>query len=322
MTSPPGRLHRLQAETSDEGDRLDRFLADHLPDHSRTEIARWIREGNVTVAGQPARASRRLQAGDEIELTEPPARDSTLIPEPMDLDVLYEDDHLLVLNKPAGLVVHPGAGVRTGTLVHALLARGQKWSTIGGEVRPGIVHRLDRNTSGVMVVARTDAAHRGLADQFRDRLVEKQYTALVFGRPEPRRGLIDAPIGRHRVHRARMAVRDQGRPAQTRYRIEEEMGEMSLVLASPLTGRTHQIRVHLASLGHPIAGDHLYGWLECDRRLRSPGIREALESFGRLALHATRLCLEHPRSGAKLDFSAPFPPDYETLLATLRREPS
>jgi 23S rRNA pseudouridine1911/1915/1917 synthase len=312
-----GRVVRLRAAEPDAGERVDRFLARHLPDRSRTEIARWIRAGAVTLDGHPARAAHRLQAGEEVEVAQPPPQEIALVPQPMELEVLYEDDHLLALNKPAGLVVHPGAGVKDGTLVHALLARGERWSTIGGEVRPGIVHRLDRHTSGVMVVARTDAAHRGLAVQFRDRLVEKSYSALVFGRPDPPRGLIDAPIGRHRVHRARMAVRDRGRPAQTRYRVHEDLGMLTLLTALPLTGRTHQIRVHLAGLGHPIVGDRLYG---ADARLRrlDPAAARAVAAFPRLALHAAGLRLTHPVTGVALAFEAPLPRDLRDLLTALR----
>ncbi len=313
-----GRRHRVQAGEADQGQRLDAFLAHRLAGRSRTEVARWIRSGLVTLDGRPARASHRLAAGEWVEVREPEAAPSLLIPQPMDLEVLHEDDQILVLVKPPGLVVHPGAGVHSGTLVHALLARGERWSTIGGEVRPGIVHRLDRATSGVMVVARTDAAHRSLAAQFKDRTVEKSYTALVIGRPEAPRGLIDAPVGRHRQHRARMAVRDDGRPAQTRYQVAEELGPLTLLAASPLTGRTHQIRVHLSSMGHPIAGDRMYGGVTQARGLTSAPVRRALAAFGRLALHATRLAFRHPVTGEEITFSAPPPDDFTALLCRLR----
>ncbi|MCZ6832341.1 MAG: RluA family pseudouridine synthase [Acidobacteria bacterium] len=315
MNTPRERLERLQAGDQDAGRRLDLFLAEHLPDHSRSEISRWVGAGTVTIHGKPVRASRRLRAGEEVCLRIPAPRTTDLKPESIPLDVLFEDDHLLVLSKPPDMVVHPGAGVSTGTLVHALLARGERWSTIGGVHRPGIVHRLDRTTSGVMVVARTDAAHRALSLQFSQREVDKHYRAVVHGCPQAARGLIDAPIGRHATRRARMAVRDEGRPARTRYRIQERFDGFSLLAIELLTGRTHQIRVHLSELGHPLVGDRLYG-----APLEAPQTPSgaAVDAFQRVALHAEILSFHHPLSGEPLSFTAPLPADFQALLAALR----
>ena len=309
--------HVLHTGQEDHDKRLDRFLSERVEGHSRSELSRWIREGAVTVDDQRARASLRLSSGQVVRLEEPAAVPSPLAPEPIDLEIVHEDDDLVVLVKEAGMTVHPGPGVRRGTLVNALLARGERWSTIGGEYRPGIVHRLDRKTSGLMVVARTDAAHRHLSRQFRDRRVEKEYMALVWGRPEAARARIEGPIGRHRVQRARMAVRDDGRAAQTRYRIEHAFRELSLLAVQPLTGRTHQVRVHLAALGHPLVEDRAYGGTADARALPAGPLREALEAFGRTALHASRLAFAHPRDERALVFTAPLPDDFQRLLARL-----
>jgi 23S rRNA pseudouridine1911/1915/1917 synthase len=296
--------------------RLDQFLARHLPTHSRSQISRWVRAGEVTVQGKPARTSHRVQEGDEVRVTLPEPIPSELVPEPHDLNVLHEDDQLLVLNKDAGMVVHPGAGVASGTLVHALLARGERWSTIGGVHRPGIVHRLDRTTSGVMVVARTDAAHRHLSQQFSDRTVTKRYRAVVHGCPQAARGLIEAPIGRHRTHRSRMAVRNEGRPARTRYQVEETFPLFSYLRLQLLTGRTHQIRVHLSELGHPLLGDRLYGAPEVDP---STPMGSAAAAFSGVALHAEIITFQHPETGEELTFTASMPELFQALLTALRR---
>jgi 23S rRNA pseudouridine1911/1915/1917 synthase len=312
-------MQLLLAGADDSGQRLDRFLARHLPSHSRTQISRWVRAGQVMVQGKAARVSQRLQEGDEVRLTLPEPVSSELVPEPHDLDVLHEDDQILVLNKEAGMVVHPGSGVSTGTLVHALLARGERWSTIGGVHRPGIVHRLDRITSGVMVVARTDAAHRHLSRQFSERSVTKIYRAVVHGCPQAARGLIEAPIGRHRTHRSRMAVRDDGRPARTRYQVEETFVLLAYLRLQLLTGRTHQIRVHLSELGHPLLGDRLYGAAEVDPD--SP-VSSAAAAFEGVALHAEMLTFQHPTAGTEVTFTAPLRDNFQRLLTDLRRTTS
>ncbi|MFQ5720786.1 MAG: RluA family pseudouridine synthase [Acidobacteriota bacterium] len=311
------RHHRLHATDDDEGKRVDRFLAEQLTAHSRSELARWIRACAVCIDSAPVRSSTRLRSGQTVEVIEPAPVPSRLEPQEMPLDILHEDEDLMVLVKPAGLTVHPGAGVRDTTLVNGLLARGEKWSTIGGEYRPGIVHRLDRDTSGVMVVARTDAAHRDLSRQFRDRLVEKTYAALVWGHPDASRARIEAPIGRHRTQRARMTVRDDGRAAETRYHVTRRFRGLSLLEVRPLTGRTHQIRVHLSALGHPLVGDRLYGGAPTAHATVSGPVRDAVNRFGRTALHAESLVFTHPRHGQRMTFTAPRPADLLDLLDTL-----
>lgn len=298
------------------GQRLDQYLSSQFPDHSRSMVTRWISQGDVTVAGAAVRSSRRLKTDEQVSVAIPAPVASVLVPEHRDLEVLHEDDQILVLIKPPDLVVHPGAGVTEGTLVHALLARGDRWSTIGGVHRPGIVHRLDRTTSGVMVVARTDAAHRSLSEQFSQRQVGKQYRAVVHQHPQAVRGLIDAPIGRHATHRARMAVRDDGRAARTRYRIVARYLDFSQLKIQLLTGRTHQIRVHLSEMGHPIVGDRLYGAPSLPQEHPQA---EAVAAFGRIALHAEVLEFMHPESGEALSFTAPLPDDFATLLEMLSR---
>jgi 23S rRNA pseudouridine1911/1915/1917 synthase len=240
------------------------------------------------------------------------------LPEPIPLAVLYEDARLLVLDKPAGIVVHPGAGAPSGTLVNALLHHVKDLSGVGGVLRPGIVHRLDRGTSGVLLVAKDDAAHRHLARQFAGRSVEKDYLALVLGVPEPRQGVIDRPIGRHPVERQRMAVRAGGREARSSFRVVEAFDGASLLEVRIHTGRTHQVRVHLASLGHPVAGDATYG----GRRAAPGAAGRALAALRRPALHAARLAFDHPDEGRRLAFASPLPQDIQDVLHALRGRPA
>jgi 23S rRNA pseudouridine1911/1915/1917 synthase len=298
--------------------RLDLYLAHHLPGTSRASIKRWILSGNVRHEGRSLKPSSRLRPGDRIVVEIPSARPSRLTPEPIPLTVLHEDEDLLVVVKPAGMVVHPGAGVRSGTLVHALLSRETGLSGIGGEERPGIVHRLDRDTSGLLVVARNDAAHRSLSRQFAGRQVGKIYRALVWGAPRASRGRIEAPLGRHPIARTRVAVRSVGgREAVTEYQTVERLEGFSFLEVRILTGRTHQIRVHLRHLGHAVVGDSRYGGSDFGR-VRRPGVRRILEEFGRLALHASDLEFEHPTTAARMRFHAPLPADFERLLQRLR----
>jgi len=252
------------------------------------------------------RPSYRVRAGDQIVVEIPPAHPVELRPEPIPLEIVYEDGDLLVVNKPAGLVVHPGAGRPTGTLVHALLAHCPDLPGIGGEVRPGIVHRLDKDTSGLLVVAKTDAALRSLQAQIQARRAGRDYLALVHGAVAVGEGTIDAPVGRHPRHRTRMAVVASGRRAVTRYRVVERFADATLLELRLQTGRTHQIRVHCASIGHPIVGDRVYG-----RRPNPWGLR-------RQALHAFRLTFVHPTTGAEMSFVAPLPADIEAALGRLR----
>ena len=296
------------------GERLDRIVAASVPGLSRTAAGRLIREGHIRVDGCPAEPDSRPRAGLQVEGTIPAAPPGDLAPEPFTVPVLYEDDQVLVIDKPAGLTVHPGAGRRTGTLVHQLLGSGRSLSSVGAPVRPGIVHRLDRETSGCLLIARTDAAHHALAAQFRRRQVEKEYRALVWGVPRRPRGRVEAPVGRHPVHRTLMSTRSRsGRSAVTEYRVLSSAAGVSWLALDLKTGRTHQIRVHLASLGHPVVGDALYG----GRRRGSAPVEEALRGCPRLMLHARRLTFTHPGSGLRVEVEAPLPEAVSRLLAAL-----
>lgn len=293
---------------------------------SRTRLQALIASGRVALRGPAQSAARgtitrvrpstRVRAGDIVDVEIPPrgAAVEVLHPEPIPLAVIYEDDDLLVVNKPPGMTVHPGAGQSSGTLVHAVLARCPDLPPIGGADRPGIVHRLDKDTSGLLVVAKTEAAWRGLQAQIQSRRARRDYLALVHGRVQQSSGVIDAPLGRHRRHRTRMAVVASGRRAVTHYRVAERFDEATLLEVRLDTGRTHQIRVHCAHLGHPVVGDPIYG-----RRANPWGLR-------RQALHARGLAFVHPVSGAALAFSAPLPADIEAALqalrGTVRRPPS
>ena len=297
--------------------RLDRFLAAVFPDLSRSRLKDIILGGGVTVGAEVIRdPARKLVPGDVCTVVVPVAVPAVPVPQAIPLDVVFEDDCLIVIDKPPGLVVHPGAGNEDGTLVNALLAHcGPSLSGIGGVLRPGIVHRLDKDTSGLMVAAKTDRAHAGLAAQFADRRLSRTYLALVRGVPLPATGRIDAAIGRHPRHRQRMAVVGRGgRSAATRYAVDRAFGRTAATVSCTLeTGRTHQIRVHMASIGHPIVGDPLYG--------RPPAgadpVNARLRAFPRQALHATRLALRHPVNGEALVFERPVPADMAALIADL-----
>ncbi len=306
------------------GQRLDRALAAAVPDLSRSRLQALIatgcvREGERTVED----ASVKVKPGQRFEICVPPAVPATPEPQAIGLDIVYEDSHLIVIDKPAGLVVHPAAGNPDGTLVNALLAHcGAELSGIGGVARPGIVHRLDKDTSGLMVVAKTDAAHKALSAQFADRTLSRTYLALVWGRPSPSAGTIEGAIGRDPRNRQRMAlVKAGGKAARTHYRVLRPAGaEASLVACKLDTGRTHQIRVHLTSIGHPLIGDPVYG-----RRPRSAigpkaGGNETARSFPRQALHAAKLRFRHPADQNELEFTRPLPGDMRDLLVSLAGE--
>jgi 23S rRNA pseudouridine1911/1915/1917 synthase len=303
-----------------DGQRLDRFLVSMLAGRSRSQIQQLIEDGHVRVrrggpAGPPARAKANLlvRDGDRIALDLPAVAPPELAPEPLPLDVLYQDADLAVLNKPAGMVVHPGAGHASGTLVHALLHHMPDLSGIGGESRPGIVHRLDRGTSGVMVIAKHDAAHQELSRQFHDREVEKEYVALVWGVVQAGRR-IDAAIGRDPVQRTKMSARARrAREAVTRITRAHHLRGVTLCRVAIHTGRTHQIRVHLSAIGHPIVGDALYGGV----RRRVPRDLRALQRLERPFLHAERLRFAHPRDGRRMEFTAPLPDDLRSILDAL-----
>ncbi|MBI1799913.1 MAG: RluA family pseudouridine synthase [Candidatus Eisenbacteria bacterium] len=316
-------MPELPVKTTHAGERLDRFLASAQADLSRSRIQSLIREGRVAVNGEPARASTRLKTGDRVRFEPPPPRTVALDPEDIPLSVMYEDDELLVIEKPAGLVVHPGAGVPRGTLVHALLHRDPGIADVGGAGRPGIVHRLDKDTSGLMVVARTPRAYRALVEAIRAREVRRVYRALVWGSPGPVSGELEGAIGRDRRQRKRMAVvRRGGKPARTRWRVLSRLGCATLIEARLDTGRTHQIRVHLAHLGHPVVGDALYGGRarkqlsanEAERRLADA----LLDHLSRQALHASELALTHPVTGVALRWTSSVPEDMARALDLLR----
>jgi 23S rRNA pseudouridine1911/1915/1917 synthase len=300
---------------SDAGQRLDVFLAG-ASGLSRSRVQRLIADGQVLVAGKAQKPHYRVCAGEGIQLRVPPATPLALVPEAIPLDILYEDEDLLVLDKPAGMVVHPGAGRATGTLVHALLSHCGSLPGIGGVERPGIVHRLDRDTSGVLVIAKTEAAHQSLSRQFKARLVKKRYLALVHGEVRQDSGRIDAAIGRQEHDRKRMGVKTQGgREARTAYQVMRRLPSLTVLSLDLETGRTHQIRVHLSHIGHPVVGDPVYGGLRERRRAGTTGPRA-----GRHMLHAWRLGFRHPRSGAWLEFSAPIPEEFLRLAGPIPTE--
>ncbi len=298
------------AGPADIGERLDRHVAAHL-DAPRNQVQRWIRDGHVRVGGRMEKPSYSILEGDRIECDPPEPKDDRVSPEEGNLLVLYEDADLVVLDKPSGLTVHPGAGRATGTLAHHLLARYPEMAGVGGPGRPGIVHRLDQGTSGVLVVARTAAAYRRLARAFAAREIDKRYLAIAYGEPKPPEGTVDAPIGRHAIRRKEMTVRADGRPSRTGYRTLAARAGIALVELDLETGRTHQIRVHLKHLGHPLVGDPVYGEARWKALPRS--VQARLRDFPRPALHAWRLALTHPIDGRRLAFEAPVPDDLREL---------
>jgi 23S rRNA pseudouridine1911/1915/1917 synthase len=308
------QLIKVSAERA--GLRLDSFLADNLKEISRTRIQRAIVDGDILVNERAAKPSYRLRDGDQIEvdLPDPPAVELT--PEDIPLDVVYEDGDLIVINKPAGMVVHPGAGVESGTLAHALVYHFDSLSGTSGRTRPGIVHRLDKETSGLLVVAKNDVSHERLSDQFRDRQVFKMYIALVYGRMSQEHGEIDARIGRSPHNRTRMSVLrgGAGRTAHTIFKVAERHQDFTLLNVQIKTGRTHQIRVHLAHIGHPVVGDSTYGGGR-ENSIRDVAIRRAVQSLGRQFLHSAELAFSHPRSAEPLRFTAALPGELATFLS-------
>ncbi|WP_414372452.1 RluA family pseudouridine synthase [Synechococcus sp. H60.4] len=309
---PVAAIRQVRVTEKQQGLRLDRGLAEQLPELSRSRLQQLIRQGQVWLNGRPCLdKDRPLQAGDEIEVRIPPATPTTLEPERIPLDILYEDEDLLVINKPRGLVVHPAPGHASGTLVHALLAHCPRLSGINGELRPGIVHRLDKDTTGALVIAKHDQAHQHLQAQIQAKTARRIYLGVVFGRPAQSQGTISAPIGRHPVERQKMAVlpSGQGRAAVTHWQVLERLGNYTLMQFELETGRTHQIRVHAAHLRLPIVGDPLY-----TQSKTSP-----VKLSGQ-ALHAWKLSFVHPRTGQPLQFTAPLPEEFERLLRQLRSQ--
>ncbi|HEX5034826.1 MAG TPA: RluA family pseudouridine synthase [bacterium] len=297
-------LHRFIVDPSAAGERLDRYLAKRCPELSRSQVKLLIENGEAWVGRHSAKAARLLKAGEEVGLRIPPPQALEAVAEDLPLQIVYQDRDLLVLDKSAEMVVHLGAGVQQGTLVNALLHHCSDLSGIGGKERPGIVHRLDKGTSGLLVVAKNDAAHRHLSAQFKDRQVEKTYYAFVWGRPKKASGKIELALGRSQRNRKKIATRGAKlRPAVTNYRVMESWGPVSLLELKPETGRTHQLRVHLSEIGHPIVGDPLYG----SGRAKAAPVewRQALAAIKFQLLHAGKLSFHHPRSGKALSFEAP-----------------
>ena len=291
------------------GERLDVTLVRHIPELSRSYAQRLIEDGQVLVDGTVRKANYKLRGGEEIACTVPPAEEIEIRAEAIPLDVLYEDEDMIVINKPRGMVVHPAAGVASGTLVNALLYHCKDLSGINGVLRPGIVHRLDKDTSGVMVAAKNDMAHHFLARQIRDKEARREYRAIVHGNIVPRAGVITGDIGRHPTDRKKMAiVRENGKPATTHFEVLERFGAYTYVACCLETGRTHQIRVHMTSIGHPLVGDAKY-----------TAKKNPFAITGQ-ALHSLTLSLSHPRTGEEMAFKARLPADMEEILHTLRMD--
>jgi 23S rRNA pseudouridine1911/1915/1917 synthase len=288
------------------GERVDRALA-LVTGWSRADVQTLLSRDAVLVGGRTVAKSHRLAEGDRIELLDAPASDEPPRPEPLPVNVVFEDDDVIVVDKPAGLVVHPGAGHASGTLVNGLLARAPALASVGDPARPGIVHRLDRDTSGLLVVARSPRAYESLVAQLSAREVAREYVALVWGAPDAPRGVIDAPIARSQARRTRMAVRDEGRPARTRYEVRAVFDDprCSLLDCALETGRTHQIRVHLAAIDHPVVGDATYG-----------GARQSLP-LSRPFLHAAALAFDHPATGERMRYTSPLPDELQHVLDAL-----
>ena len=302
---------------ADAGQRLDAFLALHIEGWSRARLQRLIETADVLVNGQVAKSSYKLHPNDQIEVELTPPLSTAFAPEDIPLDIVFEDDDLIVVNKPAGMVVHPAAGADSGTLANALAFHFTRLSSTAGLMRPGIVHRLDKGTSGLLVVAKTESAHEHLSDQFRAREVFKSYLALVHGQVDEKSGEIDQPIARDPSNRIRMAIVRGGRPSISIYRVRQRFERFNLLDVELKTGRTHQIRVHLAWLKHPVVGDKVYGGGR-DNTVVDVRVRTQIASLGRQFLHAEKLGFQHPRSGEQLRFVAQLPPDLRKLLEELK----
>ena len=308
---------QLSVTTEDAGERLDAFLAKHVEGWSRARLQRLIEDQSVLVNGAASKSSHKLRANDQIEVELTPSLATEFVPEDIPVEVVFEDDDLIVVNKPAGMVVHPAAGNPSGTLANALAFHFQQLSKRGGEARPGIVHRLDKGTSGLLVVAKNEATHENLSDQFRAREVFKSYVALVHGQLEKRKGQIDQPIARDPRNRTRMAIVRGGREALSLFRIREAFDRFTLLDVELKTGRTHQIRVHLASLKHPVVGDEVYGGGR-DKTVTDPKLRGTIAKLHRQFLHSEQLGFRHPSTPAPMKFTAPLPRELQNLLDMIR----
>ncbi|MGA2402802.1 MAG: RluA family pseudouridine synthase [Syntrophobacteraceae bacterium] len=316
-TANPGGEYSFTVSNEQSGQRLDLFLSRVIPDLSRSHFKKLIRQYLVLVNGTPVKPSYETRAGDLIMARiQGPVPDEALTPEPMLLDILFEDEDLLIVNKPPGLVVHPGAGHAEGTLVHGLLAHSPRLAVQGSPLRPGIVHRLDKDTSGALVIAKSERAYLNLVRQFKERGVRKEYLALVHGVPAEREGEVSSLLGRHPTDRKKIAVlQNRGREALSRWRLEKDWGETALLRVRIETGRTHQIRVHLSHIGHPVVGDETYGGgKRRARNIKSAPVRDLLVEAQRQMLHAIRLEFTHPVTGAAVLANAPLPEDFKDIL--------
>jgi 23S rRNA pseudouridine1911/1915/1917 synthase len=319
MPSPKEKVYEFIVPSHEAGERLDIYLSRKEIELSRSQIKKYVADGLVQVNHENTRVSYRLKSGDVVQINtrDPVVYDA--LPQNIPLSIVYEDPHILVVDKPAGMVVHPAAGNYQGTLVNAILYHCKDLSGIGGVLRPGIVHRLDKNTSGLLVVAKSDEAHQGLAGQFKRHEVRKNYKALVYGSPKYDEGVIDAPIGRHPVNRKKMSAGSmRGKEALTRWQVYERYGVATLLDVDIVTGRTHQIRVHLTALGYPIVGDNVYGNPRRANAIAHTFLRATLQSMKRQALHAERIVVVHPVTLQDLFFYSPLPHDMAKLCSTLR----
>lgn len=297
----------LIVEEEQENIRLDSYLNEKYNDMSRSQIQRLIEEANITVNEKTVKSNYKVKPKDRIVVSIPEAKPLNILPENIDIEIIYEDEDIVVVNKPQGMVVHPAVGNYTGTLVNALLAKCVNLSGINGVIRPGIVHRIDKNTSGILVVAKNDLAHRSLASQIKEHTVNRTYNALVEGNIKIDRGIVDMPIGRHPIERKKMAIVKNGRNAVTHYSVIERFRGYTLIEAKLETGRTHQIRVHMAYLGHPLVGDIVYGFKKQKFNLNGQ------------ALHAKTLGFIHPRTGTYVEFSSPLPDYFINLIKILKK---
>jgi 23S rRNA pseudouridine1911/1915/1917 synthase len=314
-----GKSFSTRVGEKDQGKRLDQFLSETDLTLSRSQAKKMIERNHILLNEKPTKPSARIKRDDVVSGTLPQPEPLSLKPESLPLTILYEDPSIIVIDKPSGMVVHPAYGNPSGTLVNALLYHCQDLTGINGVLRPGIVHRLDKDTSGVIVVAKEDEAYHHLAKQFKNRTVGKVYLALVYGKPGQDEGLIDSAIGRHPSERQRMSTRTKrGRSAITRWKVIERFVGFTFLEAFPQTGRTHQIRVHLSSIGHPLLGDPLYGRKGRPGTIHDPLLRECLRKMNRQALHAYQLEFNHPRTGERVRFVSPIPQDMKEVLEWLR----
>lgn len=297
------------------GKRADTAISDLLPSITRVQIKRLIESSDILIDNLPVKPSKKLLGGEIVTITYSEPEPIDVVPENLDVEIVYEDDDIAVVNKPAGMSVHPGAGIKSGTLVNALLYQCKNLSGIGGKIRPGIVHRLDKDTSGIMVVAKNDRSHNNLVDQFKSRDVKKKYVAIITGIFKEKSGEIALPLGRHRINRVKFSSDSTStKAALTKWTLVSQFSGASLVNAEPYTGRTHQIRVHFAESGHPILGDKLYG-----RKISDQLINDLSKKLNRQALHAFSLSFKHPGSNKNLCFEAPIPPDMTEVIKVLEQ---